>query len=256
MVDVRLMQGDCLERMDAIEAGSVDMILADPPYGVTRLAWDSVIPLEPLWKQYKRVIKKGGAIVLFGSQPFTSVLIMSNLEWFKYCWYWEKPRGANFSSASYQPLKVVEEAVVFSDGASTYAANGASMVYHPPKVKLEKPRVRTENATRLRMFSAPKGDGVKVRSYDYDTPRNLLYVSGDDERGFHPTQKPVKLLEFLILTYTQAGETVLDSCAGSGSTGVACLNTGRNFIGIEKDEHYFSVAKRRLEQPYTLPMLT
>jgi site-specific DNA-methyltransferase (adenine-specific) len=125
MVDVRLMQGDCLEMMDAIEAGSVDMILTDLPYGVTGLKWDLVIPFEPLWEQYKRVIKPGGAIVLFGSQPFTSALITSNLEWFKYCWYWEKPKGTNFASTGYQPLKVVEEVAIFSSKPCTYTATKA-----------------------------------------------------------------------------------------------------------------------------------
>lgn len=255
--DVRLMQGDCLELMTDIAPGSIDMILTDLPYGVTGLKWDLVIPLEPLWEQYKRVVKAGAAIALFGSQPFTSVLIASNLEWFKYCWYWEKPKGTNFASTGYQPLKVVEEVAVFSSGACTYTATGAGMEYHPPLIKLSKPYKRDfrNNPTRLKVFSAPTADRLPEKEYTHATPRNLIYSSFDGD-GQHPTQKPVKLLEFLILTYTQAGGTVLDSCMGSGSTGVACLRTGRNFVGIEKDVHYFEVAKARLEQPYTLPLIT
>lgn len=242
MVDVRLMQGDCLEVMSAIETGSVDCIISDLPYGTTKLPWDSVIPLEPLWKQYKRVIKKGGAIVLFGSQPFTSALVMSNPAWFRYEWIWEKSTGVGFLDANRRPLKCHENIIVFCETRAPYA----------PQMTPVKQRVLKKYAQAKQYGSSvPRPTDNKGAAY----PRSVLYHQKELDT-LHPTQKPVKLLEFLILTYTQAGETVLDSCMGSGSTGAACLNTGRNFIGIEKDEHYFSVAKRRLEQPYTLPMIT
>lgn len=249
MSGIKLMHGDCLERMGEIADGSVDMILCDLPYGTTNCAWDSVIPFEPLWVHYKRVIKKGGAIVLTASQPFTTALISSNMEMFKYCWYWEKPKAANFVSARYQPMRVVEDVCVFSDHACTFTKSGRSMPYNPQKIKLDKPikRDRSKDNCKSPSVSLAKNVLTGIVEYTHAEPRNLLYAGTGKDGRVHPTQKPVALMEYLIRTYTNEGETVLDNCFGSGATGVACVNTGRKFIGIEKDASYFAIAQRRID---------
>ncbi|MFA6690277.1 MAG: site-specific DNA-methyltransferase, partial [Sphaerochaetaceae bacterium] len=211
-----LMFGDCLERMKEIHDGSVDMILCDLPYGTTACKWDVIIPFEPLWAEYRRVCKKNAAIVLTASQPFTSALVMSNAEWFKYCWTWVKTNVTGFANAKKQPLSVVEDVCVFY---------GRQCVYNPQGVKrLDQPRVRTKDTGDI-MGKTGFKDGYVQEFTDY--PKNLLDVAS--ERGDHPTQKPVALFEYLIRTYTNEGEVVLDNCAGSGTTGVACANTKRLF---------------------------
>jgi DNA modification methylase len=243
-----LMKGDCLERMKEIPDGSVDMILCDLPYGTTACKWDTIIPFEPLWEQYKRIITPYGAIVLTGSQPFTTAVISSNIAMFKYCWYWEKPKGPNFALTGFQPLKVIEEIIVFSKGASTFTKNGNGMKYNPQKTPLEKPYKRdfTKNPSRKTQTLVVPGKGLDSAEYTHATPRNLLYASTDGDKRVHPTQKPVALMEYLIRTYTNEGETVLDNTMGSGTTGVACVNTNRNFVGIEMDDTYFDIAKTRI----------
>jgi site-specific DNA-methyltransferase (adenine-specific) len=244
-----LLFGDCLERMKEIPDGSVDLILTDPPYGTTACKWDSVIPFEPMWEQLKRVIKPNGAIVLFGSQPFTSVLIASNLKMFKYCWVWNKVRGSNFFAAKFQPLNNTEDIIVFSEGG---ANNGTKkpVPYYPQGI--ENCNIVSKNSKSVggKVGDAHKTTIERGGKYTQTTkgyPNKLLEVIRD-ATSLHPTQKPVALLEYLIKTYTQENETVLDFTMGSGSTGVAALNTNRRFIGVEMEEKYFDIGANRMQE--------
>ena len=227
------MLGDCLERMKEIDAGSVDAVIADPPYGTTACKWDAVIPLEPMWEQLKRVIKPNGAIVLFGSQPFTTALIHSNLGEFRYTWIWDKARPSNPQLAKKQPLKSHEDVCVFYRKFPTYNPQGL---------------VEIPEAGRKVHMPEPNSLGHCVRKPYVQThtnyPKAILNIKA--ERGLHPTQKPVALMEYLIRTYTNEGETVLDFTMGSGTTGVACVKTKRDFIGIELDDGYFKIAEQRI----------
>jgi site-specific DNA-methyltransferase (adenine-specific) len=226
---INLMLGDCLERMKEIPDGSVDMVLTDPPYGTTACKWDSIIPLEPMWEQLKRIIKPNGAIVMTSSQPFTTTLIASNMKMFKYCWVWKKSKPTGHLNAKKQPLKTYEDVVVFY---------GKQCCYNPQGVKPTSKMVSRTNRGNYGECSATTHQ--TVTGY----PRNLVEFPSVD--GVHQTQKPVALMEYLIKTYTNEGETVLDFAAGSGTTGVACKNLNRNFIGIEMDEGYFEIAKKRI----------
>ena len=229
-----LMKGDCLERMKEIPDGSVDLILTDPPYGTTACKWDSVIPLEPMWEQLKRIIKPNGAIVLFGSEPFSSYLRMSNIKQYKYDWVWDKKKGGNPLLSKVMPIKVTETISVFHSGA-----------YYPIMTPRDKPKSRGSN--RGIISETTRNAFVENKTYTEYYPKNLIEFSNANQKGkLHPTQKPVALLEYLIKTYTLEGETVLDNCMGSGSTGVACKNLNRKFIGIEKDETYFKIAQDRI----------
>ncbi len=241
---IRLMLGDCIELMKEIDDGSVDAVIADPPYGTTACKWDSVIPLEPMWAQLKRVIKPNGAIVLFGSQPFTSVLVMSNLKWFKYCWVWDKGRGANYLNFKYQPSKVHEDIIVFGKMASSYSKKG-NMKYFPQMTE-GKPYVQQQGRASYSTCRDEKTRNKKVTTENSGTRFPKSIQSFKPETGFHPTQKPVALMEYLIKTYTNEGETVLDFTMGSGTTGVACVKTKRDFIGIELDDGYFKIAEQRI----------
>ena len=239
MPKIELIQGDCLELMKDIPDGSVDAIITDPPYGTTACKWDSIIPFEPMWEQLRRIIKPNGAIVLFGSQPFTSALVMSNPKMFKYEWIWEKTRPTGFFTAKKMPMKIHENILVF------YKKQPA---YSPIKVKADESKIdrrKTLTSTYSPYLGVTKG---RVRDSGMRYPLSIQKIKSISEKGQHPTQKPVPLLEYLIRTYTNEGETVLDFTMGSGSTGVACKNTGRNFIGIEKDEKYFEIAKKRIEE--------
>ena len=238
MVDIKLIQGDCLEKMKDIPDGSVDMVLTDPPYGTTACKWDSVIPLEPMWEQLKRVIKPNGAIVLTASQPFTTALIASNYEMFKYCWVWDKKKGGNPLLSKIQPIRVTEDVTVFGKGKLTY---------NPIMTERENPKRRGGNTGKVSETTGNSFTEDKIYTHKY--PKNIIEVSNANQRGkVHPTQKPVALMEYLICTYTNEGETVLDFTMGSGTTGVACINTNRNFIGIELDEGYFKIAQDRINQ--------
>jgi site-specific DNA-methyltransferase (adenine-specific) len=239
--NVWLMKGDCLERMKEIESGSVDLILTDPPYGTTACKWDSVIPLDKMWEQLKRIIKPNGAIVLFGGQPFTSVLISSNITSYRHSWVWDKNLAANFASANKQPLKVTEDILVFSQ------SNKRSCVYTPQKIK-GKMRAKGGGKQFVGIYGDNEKDKV-TETYQSDEyhPTNILRFQNASRVGkLHPTQKPVALMEYLVKTYTQEGETVLDFTFGSGTTGVACVNTNRKFIGIEMDDHYFDIGSKRI----------
>ena len=234
---VNLLHGDCLELMKDIPDKSVDMILCDLPYGTTQCKWDSIIPFEPLWKQYERVIKDNGAIVLTASQPFTTELIHSNLKLFKYCWVWNKKKAGNIFLAKYQPMKIHEDIAVFSKKAHKY---------NPIKTPRDKIK-RSKNYGTGEAMGGDRKKEDKVYEYTDKNPVSIIEVSNAVQKGkIHPTQKPVELFEYLIKTYTNEGETVLDNCMGSGTTGVACVNTNRNFIGIELDDKYFEIAKERI----------
>lgn len=221
-----------------IPTDSVDLILCDPPYGTTDCTWDTVLPLPDLWAEYNRVLKHNGAAVLFAAQPFTTQLISSNRKAFRYCWYWLKNQPTGFAYARYQPMRQVEDICIFYRKHGTYNPQGLQEIV----------------GGKVRRKRAPQGESI----YHMDTlqkeyrpkyknwPKNVLQFS--TERGYHPTQKPVPLLEYLVKTYTNEGETVLDSCMGSGSTGVACKRTGRRFIGIEQNQSYYEIAKQRIKE--------
>lgn len=243
---INLMQGDCLELMKTIPDGSVDMILTDPPYGTTACKWDSIIPFEPMWAELKRIIKPNGAIVLFGAEPFSSMLRCSNLKMFKYDWVWQKSKVGNVFNCKNAPQKNFENIMVFSSGT---IANGSDkkMPYFPQgliDVNITKKNQRKVSDVGTIANRPSRKSGSEYTQTKTNYPRQIIKFN--NEQGFHPTQKPVSLLEYLIKTYTQENETVLDFTMGSGSTGVACVNTGRKFIGIELDEKYFEIAKERI----------
>ena len=234
---IKLLHGDCLELMNDIPDKSVDMILCDLPYGVTQCKWDVIIPFDKLWEQYNRIIKNNGAVVLFGSEPFTSLLICSNLKNFKYNWIWQKNNTTGFLNAKKQPLNDNETISVFYKKQCTY---------NPQMTVAEKTYKRG-------MAKRSKSDcyGEEKDFVQIDTglryPKRIQYFNNNHTREkLHPTQKPVELLEYLIKTYTNEEEVVLDNCMGSGSTGVACINTNRRFIGIEIEGKYFEIAKDRI----------
>ena len=232
---LNLIQGDCLERMKDIPDGSIDMVLTDLPYGTTACKWDSVIPFDAMWEQLKRIIKKNGAIVLTASQPFTSALIMSNVKMFKYCWVYRKPQGVDPFMAKKRPLNDIEDVVVFCKKSPIYNAQmKAGKPYIIVRDKL--PRINQLNNTLFKQTTT-KNQGNRL-------PKRVLDFK--QERGLHPTQKPVALMEYLIKTYTNESETVLDFTMGSGTTGIAAKNLNRDFIGIELDETYFNIAKERI----------
>lgn len=238
-MSMNLILGDCLEKMKDIPDGSVDMVLTDPPYGTTKCKWDTVIPFEPMWKELNRVTKKNGATVLFGIQPFTSALVMSNPKMFKYEWIWEKSHPTGFGSVKYNPLKYHENLLVFGRGTTTYnPQKWIGSPNHSMGKIVEGGQIKSDSYIRIK--------AVQSQQSNEKYPKSVQKFSNPRYKNMHPTQKPVALLEYLIKTYTNEGETVLDFTTGSGSTGVACQNTGRNFIGIEKDENYFEIAKNRI----------
>ena len=238
---MKLYNGDCLEVMKSIADKSVDAIITDPPYGTTACKWDSVIPFEPMWEQLNRIIKPNGAIVLFGSQPFTSALIMSNPKIFKYEWIWKKTKGSNFQTLKHQPFKMHENILIFN----------AKGVYNPQKYKVSEDKIDKRKNTNNNLTNK---DGVygklkRIRKKDDGTryPGSIQTFKNPNNNSLHRTQKPVALMEYLIKTYTNELETVLDFTMGSGTTGVACCNTNRDFIGIELDKHYFKIAEQRIK---------
>lgn len=231
---INLMKGDCLERMKEIESGSVDMILTDPPYGTTACKWDSIIPLEPMWEQLKRIIKPNGAIVMTAQQPFTTTLISSNMSMFRYTWIWDKGYSTGFVNANKMPMKGFEDVCVFYKRLPTYNPQGLTEVNKLNKRKAAGETVNCnglENSYETKFTGYPKGK-----------------IATKKEKTMHPTGKPLALMEYLIKTYTNEGETVLDFTMGSGTTGAASKNLGRNFIGIEMDDNYFEIAKERIER--------
>ena len=235
----KVIQGDCLEVMKDIPDKSIDMILCDLPYGTTACKWDTIIPFEPLWEQYKRIIKDNGAIVLTASQPFTSALVMSNIKMFKYEWIWEKTTSGNFLQSNFQPRKIHEDICIFSKYSASYTKNGKKMNYFP-QMWGETDYQINENKNIPKFWERRMSEGYNVKVTNISGkkfPQSIIKFKTDKEK-LHPTQKPVALFEYLIQTYTNENDVVLDNCAGSGTTGVACINTGRNYILIEKDEKY------------------
>jgi site-specific DNA-methyltransferase (adenine-specific) len=237
---MRLILGDCLLAMQGLPDASVDMILTDLPYGTTACKWDVVIPFEPLWQEWERVCRFDGAIVLTAAQPFTSQLVMSNPKSFAYAWVWDKGVGGSFVQAKRMPMRVHEDVLVFSP-------SGKTPRYFPQMVPKNKPLKVGESKAYKENTSIPR-NARPAKIYTESYPRTIQSFSSRSagSRGFHPTQKPVPLMEYLIKTYTQQGETVLDCCMGSGTSGVAAVQTGRRFIGIEKDANYFEIASERI----------
>ena len=238
MENIELYKGDCLEIMDKLiaEGVKVDAIIADLPYGTTACKWDTIIPFDKLWEQYERIIKPNGAIVLTASQPFTSALIMSNKKLFKYCWVWNKRYPANYPLAKKQPMKIHEDIVVFGGNA-----------YKPIMELRDKPIKKGANNGADVFQKGLERDDYKGKIYTHKYPESIItFPTRQEKERISPTQKPVALFEYLIKTYTNENETVLDNTMGSGTTGVACVNTNRNFIGIEKDEKYFEIAVNRI----------
>ena len=245
---MRLINGDCLIEMQKLENQSVDLILTDLPYGTTACKWDNIIPYEPMWKELKRIRKEKTPIALFGNEPFSSHLRISNINEYKYDWKYKKLIASNFASAKYQPMKHIEDVMIFGKGVLNY--------YPIKQERAESGKSRIEAGYKYN--SKKGGDFIgninrTVTDQDYD--KNLKFPEdiqtfnnrAKGDRGYHPTQKPIKLLEYLIKTYTKENETVLDFTMGSGSTGVACKNTNRDFIGIELEKEYFDIAKERIE---------
>jgi site-specific DNA-methyltransferase (adenine-specific) len=246
---VQLFNDDCLKILPTIPDKSIDLILTDPPYGTTACSWDSIIPFDKMWSELKRIIKDNKAIVLFGAEPFSSNLRMSNIKNYKYDWIWEKDNGTNFASVKYQPFKVYENILVFGD---------FPVAYTPKNIKCYNPQMTNGKpyktvSGKQKSDSAIIRDGCKEKMSNYETinngqryPRNIIKFNRDKNK-IHPTQKPVSLIEYLIKTFSNENDTVLDFTMGSGTTGVACKNVNRNFIGIELDEKYFDIAKNRIE---------
>jgi DNA modification methylase len=232
-----LILGDCLEELKKISDKSVDIVLTDPPYGTTDCKWDSIIPFEPMWQELKRIIKDNGCIALFGTEPFSSYLRTSNIDWFKYDWIWNKKNIGNPLIAKYQPLRQHELISIFYNKRCNY---------YPIKTDLhiERNWKQYEKSDNVFNGNAKKGNIGKTKG---KYPKSIIEFSNSNRKKLHPTQKPVDLLEYLIKTYTNENDTVLDFTMGSGSTGVAAKNLKRKFIGIEKDQNYFNIAKDRIE---------
>ena len=247
MPDMKLWQGDCLELMKQIPDGSIDLILTDPPYGTTKCRWDTVIPFEPMWAELKRIIKYNGAICLFGSEPFSSALRMSNLKWFKYDWIWRKSKAVGYVNAKLKPMNKHEIISIFSEG-TTANCSSRNMLYFPQGLIEvnwnKKAKTKSKNGENDYFRKSMNKHGYKQKFTNYPT---TVINFNSEGKPVHPTQKPTKLLEYLIKTYTLENETVLDFTMGSGSTGVACKNLNRNFIGIELDEKYFKIACERID---------
>ena len=240
---IELKQGDCLELMKELPDASIDLILCDLPYGVSACKWDEVLPFDAMWAQYNRIIKKHAPIVLFCNEPFTSRLICSNLKGFKYRWDWNKKIPSGMGYAKYRPMQQTEDIAVFT-------SKGEKTVYNPQMIKRDKPIKAGGNTVQAGVYHDFKcmGEGKEYKkTYKYKYPTTLIEFDKIRKGAVHPTQKPVPLIEYLILTYTAMGGVVLDNCMGSGSTGVACINTGRNFIGYELEEEYFDIAKERIK---------
>lgn len=243
MSDVQLHLGDCLKVMATLPDKSIDAVIADMPYGTTKCKWDSILPLDLIWKQLGRIVKPGATIVLFATQPFTSMLISSNIKQFKYCWTWDKKTAKGHLVAKYRPMQQTEDIAVFEEG---------KVNYYP----IMTPRDKPERAKEYRRTAIMDGDGTRfvghrvIRTEWF--PKTLLHFPWSPTTSLHPTEKPVALLEYLIKTYSLEGDVVLDFVMGSGSTGVATINTGRNFIGCDNDANYFAIAQKRIAEAQQL----
>jgi site-specific DNA-methyltransferase (adenine-specific) len=237
---------DCLEGMKDISDKSIDMILCDLPYGTTACKWDAIIPFEPLWSEYERVIKNNGAIVLTASQPFTAALVMSNPKLFRYEWIWEKNRGSNFATVKHQPMKEHESVLVFYKKKPIY--NETKIPRSEGGKNRSRYEIKGSNTGRRDVYNGMSATDIGYIDVDLRCARSI--VKFNTEVGLHPTQKPVALFEYLIRTYTNEGDTVLDNCIGSGTTAIACINTGRFFIGFEKELEYVEIANKRINEVF------
>jgi len=246
-MDYKLYHGDCLEIMDKLiqENIKVDAIIADIPYGKIHNSWDCIIPFDDMWGKINKIIKHESNIILFGSQPFTSKLILSNEKMYKYCLIWEKEQGSMPMNAPYQPIKVHEDIILFSNMSSTYSKKG-TMNYNPQMNTGEPYKSNDRKDGNIKFHSNISKKGVFNDNNGKRYPRSVLRFK--TERGLHPTQKPITLMEYLIKTYTNEKELILDFTSGSNSTGIACQNTNRNYIGIEKDDKYFEIGKNRMDK--------
>jgi site-specific DNA-methyltransferase (adenine-specific) len=246
--------GDCLEVMDHIDNKSTDMILCDLPYGTTACSWDVIIPFGPLWKQYKRIIKHNGTIVLTATEPFASHLRMSNIKWYKYDWYWKKNQPTGIGTVKYQPMKVIENILVFYKGFGIFNKQNRKSIITDRKLGVGNGKFTVKKSPSMNISSnkIKKISNPANVLLEWVNPVNCLEfkVVSHSKGTLHPTQKPVALFEYLIKTYTNEGDLVLDNCAGSGTTGIAARNLGRNFILIEKEKEYVEVIKKRLDKPY------
>lgn len=245
-----VIHGDCLEVMRGMADNSIDAIITDLPYGTTAIEWDSVIPFGPMWEGVKRILKPNGVFVTTASQPFTTRLIASNIEWFKYEWIWRKPRASGFLHAKNAPLKTHENIVVFSGGSICHDGFSELRMNYNPQMTHGKPyKISNKVDTNMRWgnIARPSSRDCVTANEGTRYPVSVLEFANPNRNSEHPTQKPIDLYEYLIRTYTNAGETVLDICAGSGTTGVAAVNTDRRFIGIEKDSEYVDIARRRIK---------
>ena len=239
-----LYKGDCLEVMDKLikEGVKVDCILTDPLYGTTACKWDTIIPFGEMWERLNKLIKPNGVVALFGNEPFTSTLICSNLKGFKYRWDWNKKIPSGMSYAKYRPMQQTEDIIIFTK-------NGEKTIYNPQMVKRDKP-IKSGGTKYSETAPIKYKDKDFKKTYEYKNPITLIEFDKIRKGSLHPTQKPVELLEYLIKTYTNKNEIVLDFTMGSGSTGVACANTNRKFIGIELDKNYFDIASKRIEEAF------
>jgi site-specific DNA-methyltransferase (adenine-specific) len=238
MAKINLTLGDCLNKMKEIETKHIDLVLTDPPYGTTQCKWDSIIQFEPMWKELKRIIKDNGCIALFGTEPFSSHLRLSNLDWFKYDWYWEKSHSTGFLNAYKQPLRTIELISIFYK---------KQVLYNPELKNKDLGKIRPPRkfvGKKAKVYGSYQV-GINKISNKKTLPKNLIYFSSKTNK-IHPTEKPVALLEYFIKTYTKENDMVLDFTMGSGSTGVACKNLNREFIGIELDPSYFKIAENRI----------
>lgn len=235
--------GDCLDILPILAPQSVDAILTDLPYGTTQCAWDEVIPFAPMWEQVRRVLKPRGVFVTTASQPFTSKLVMSNLDWFRYEWIWQKREGTRYLDANNRPLLYHENIAVFCDGAT---------IYNPQKSKAKVRYVKREGSKKAEQYG--NHNAINSGNNGENYPKSIIEF-GRENVNVHPTQKPVSLYTYLTLTYTNPGDTVLDICFGSCTTGVACMVTGRNFVGIERDPGYHAIGSRRIAKAAAQPLL-
>ena len=244
---MKLINDDCLKVLPTLPDKSVDLILTDPPYGTSACKWDSILPFEPMWIELQRIIKENKPIILFGSEPFSSYLRTSNIEWFKYDWIWEKQRGSNFLNYKYQPSKNYEIISVFSNGATSFVKNNSNCPYNPQMVEGIPYEIKQgKGGDAVVREGSRTGQNIITKNSGTRYPNAIQKFNSDKEK-LHPTQKPVALLEYLIKTYTNENDTVLDFTMGSGSTGVAAKNLNRKFIGIELDKTYFDMASKRID---------
>lgn len=240
---------DCLEGMKRIPDKSIDCIICDLPYGTTRNAWDRAIPLNKLWTEYKRIIKERGAIVLFSQMPFTSVLAMSNLDMLKYEWIWEKDNATGYLNSKFAPMKSHENILVFSKSAAGFVKNKDNAMIYNPQMRTGKPYyIKRKNSPKSCNYDSKNIQGCEtINDGSQYYPRDIIQFNRDGNK-LHPTQKPVALIEYLIKTYSNEGETILDNCMGSGTTAIACMNTNRNYIGFELDKEYYDLSIKRINE--------